>query len=173
MEQGKLRRACPACGLPAKVFEPYQQKISPRRSFILNLDLHPILVHFPQAFCSILPPLVIVSMLFPGFYGPELIAVVGFTSLVLPLTVVGALISGLIDAQTKLKKLSPPALVQKIAVGSSLLGLSIAMASIIARGGFQAGPGRIAVLLLSLASFGCAVLLGMMGKRLINAILPG
>jgi uncharacterized membrane protein len=32
------------------MFEPYVEKISPKRKRILSLDLHPIAVHFPQAF---------------------------------------------------------------------------------------------------------------------------
>ena len=30
---------CPACGLPHNVFEPYREKVSPKRLFILSLDI--------------------------------------------------------------------------------------------------------------------------------------
>ena len=172
MKQRSLGQVCPACGLPKTAFEPYKEKLSPGRSLILNLDLHPMLVHFPQAFCSILPLLVIAGILFPTFYAEQLVAVASFTAVVLPLTVVGALLSGLIDAKTKLKKLGTPALVRKIVVGSTLLLVSAANALVVVLSGFRPGT-RICVLLLSMASLVCAMLLGMMGKKLIQVVLPG
>ncbi|NQU21551.1 MAG: rubrerythrin [Candidatus Nealsonbacteria bacterium] len=170
--ESKLGEVCPACGFQRSVFEPYEDKVSPRRRFLLNLDLHPILVHFPQAFVSMLPPLILANLLLPSFYEKELAVVTSFTALLLPLTTVGAFLSGLFDARIKLKRLSPPALIRKIAAGSALLLFSAVGGVIVALQGFTAET-RIYVLLLSLASLACAVLLGMMGKRLIPVVLPG
>jgi hypothetical protein len=163
---------CPACGLKRSVFEPYEDKVSRRRRFLLDLDSHPILVHFPQTFASILPPLILAHLLFPTFYGQELVAVISFTALVLPLGSVGALASGLFDAKLKLKRLGTPALIRKIAAGSALLLISAANALIVAFQGFRPQT-RVYVLALSLACLVCAVLLGMMGKKLIPVIMRG
>jgi uncharacterized membrane protein len=171
MKERKLGGACPACGLRRSVFEPYEERISPGRSFLLNLDSHPILVHFPQAFASILPPLILANLLFPTFYGQELVVVTSFIALVLPLTAVGAFASGLLDAKVKLKRLGTPALIRKIVIGSALLLCSTANGLVVASQGFQPET-QICVLALSLASFVCAVLLGMMGKKLIHVIMP-
>jgi len=92
--------------------------------------------------------------------------------LLLPLTVVGAIISGLIDAKVKLKRLRNPAPLRKIITGNLLLALSIANAAVVLLGGFDEST-RPYVLLLGAASLACAVLLGMMGKKLIAATLPG
>lgn len=172
MQERKLGKVCPACGFRRSVFEPYKEKISPRRSFLLNLDAHPILVHFPQTFASILPLLILVDLLLPTFYPQELTAVICFTALVLPLSAVGALGSGLFDAKLKLKRLGVPALIRKIVAGCGLLLFSGAGGLVVALAGFRPET-RIYLLALSLTSFVCAVLLGMMGKRLIPAILPG
>ena len=172
IREDKLGKVCPACGLRSKVFEPYEPKVSAWRSFILDLDLHPILVHFPQAFCTILPPLVLGRIAMPSFYAQQLDAVIQFTVLLLPLTVVGAILSGLIDAKVKLKRLRNPAPLRKILVGNLLLALSIANAAVVLLGGFDEST-RPYVLLLGAASLACAVLLGMMGKKLIAATLPG
>ncbi|MEE9602191.1 MAG: hypothetical protein V3V75_02735, partial [Thermoguttaceae bacterium] len=126
IREDKLRKVCPACGLRRKIFEPYEPRISAWRSFILDLDLHPILVHFPQAFCTILPLLVLGRIAMPSFYAQQLDAVIQFTVLLLPLTVVGAILSGLIDAKVKLKRLRNPAPLRKIITGNLLLALSIA-----------------------------------------------
>ncbi|MBN2023245.1 MAG: hypothetical protein JW809_10690 [Pirellulales bacterium] len=170
MREVKVRDVCPACGFKKSVFQPHEEKISPRRRFLLDLDAHPILVHFPQCFASILPPLVAVHLLLPDFYGPELAAVIGFVSLVLPLSVVGAIASGLFDASLKLKRLDTPALVCKIAAGVALLLLSAANTLLILLWGLA--PAKLFILGLSLGCLVCAILLGMMGKKLIAAILP-
>ncbi len=176
MKAEKVGEVCPACGLKSKVFEPYEDKVSPRRRFLLDLDAHPILVHFPQAFASILPPLIVLNfvldLLFPGQYVDQLRHVIVFTALVLPVTCAGAIASGLFDARLKLKKLTTPALLRKIAAGVGMLVFSSANTALILLRGFGSET-RIFVLALALACLMCAVLLGMMGKRLIPVILPG
>lgn len=170
--EDKLGKVCPACGASLKAFEPYEDKVSPRRRFILNLDLHPILIHAPQTFAAILPLVVLVGILFPAFYASQVIAVAAFTALILPPAVLGAIFSGLVDGKVKMKKLTTPLLLRKIALGCCLLAVSSANAAIIIVGGFQPGT-KLWVLFFSAASFVCAVLLGRTGKQLILPILPG
>ncbi len=167
-----LRSVCPACGAPLSAFEPYEDRISATRRSVLNLDLHPILVHAPQTFATLLPVLAAVTISFPALYSDELSAVACFTAIVLPLSVVGAILSGLIDGKMKFKRLTTPLLIRKIILGASLLIISGVNATIIILGGFQGGTKSV-VLLLGIASFICAVLLGLTGKRLIIPILPG
>ena len=167
-----LRRVCPACGAALSAFQPYEDRVSAARRFILNLDLHPILVHSPQTFAALLPGLAVVAMLFPAFYSTELNALVCFTTLILPVSVVGAISSGLIDGKVKFKRLGVPLVVRKIVIGACLLISSIVSAAIVLLGGFQDGT-RLLVLLLGVASLACAVLLGLNGKRLIRPIMPG
>ena len=168
----RLRQVCPACGAKISVFEPFEDRVSARRRFILELDLHPILVHAPQTFATILPALAVLVMVFPQFYAAELTAVVCFTALILPVSVLGAIASGLVDGKLKFKRLGPPLVVQKIIVGTCLLAVSTAGALVVLRHGFQGGA-RAAVVSLGTASFVCAVLLGHTGKQLIRPILPG
>lgn len=170
--KGALRRVCPACGAALSAFEPYEDRVSAGRRFILNLDLHPILVHAPQTFATFLPGLAVVAMLFPTFYSAELLAVVCLTAFVLPVSVVGAILSGLIDGKVKFKRLGVPLVVRKIVIGACLLIISTVNAAIIFVGGFQDGT-RPLVLSLGVASLVCAVLLGAAGKKLIIPILPG
>lgn len=168
----KLGRVCPACGAKAAAFEAYEDRVSARRRFILNLDLHPILVHAPQTFAALLPVLVAVAMVFRDFYPAELGAVIGFSALILPLGVVGAILSGLVDGRVKFKRLSPPLLVRKIAAGTCLLIVSGTNAAVVLLAGF--GPETMPwVLGLGMASLACAVVLGHTGKKLILPILPG
>ncbi|MBN2295596.1 MAG: hypothetical protein JXM70_24410 [Pirellulales bacterium] len=171
-QKSTLRRVCPACGAPLSAFEPYEDRVSASRRFILNLDLHPILVHTPQTFATFLPGLAVIAMLFPTFYSSELLAVVCFTAFVLPVSVMGAILSGLVDGKMKFKRLSSPLVVRKIVIGACLLIISTVNAVITFVGGFQDGT-RLLVLSLGVASLVCAVLLGAAGKKLIIPILPG
>jgi len=171
MREDRVGTVCPACGLKAKVFEPHSLRISDRRKMLLDLDAHPILVHFPQTFASILPPLVVFHVLFPKLYGPELAHLIIFTSLALPLTCLGAIASGLFDGRLKVKKLTTPALKQKIAVGLVMLALATANGLIVLLWGFA--DTHSYVLILSIGCLICAVLLGMMGKKLIPVLLLG
>ncbi|OHB72004.1 MAG: hypothetical protein A2V70_16540 [Planctomycetes bacterium RBG_13_63_9] len=172
IRQDRLRGVCPACGAPLSAFEPFEDRVSARRRFILDLDLHPIMVHAPQTFAALLPGLVVFSLLFPSSYAAELAAVIGFTALILPVSVMGAIASGLVDGKTKFKKLGTPLLVRKIVFGCSLLVIAAGNALVVLLGGYQ-GNTRISVLALAAGSLGCAVLLGLAGKQLIHPILPG
>ena len=72
MEADKLGDVCPACGLPRKVFEPYRERVSRNRLRLLNLDLHPIVIHLSQALVIAIPLLVILKSFFSSFQ-PEVI----------------------------------------------------------------------------------------------------
>ena len=55
MKASDLGDVCPACGLPRNVFEPYREKVSPNRLFLLSLDIHPIAIHMSQTFVALTP----------------------------------------------------------------------------------------------------------------------
>ena len=125
MEADKLGDVCPACGLPRKVFEPYREKVSRNRLMLLNLDLHPIVIHLSQAFVIAIPLLVIMKSLFSSFQ-PEMIKnVLLFSVFVFPFTLVMAIITGIIDGLTRFKTLATPLLRVKIIFSFIILTLSV------------------------------------------------
>ena len=168
MEADKLGDVCPACGLPRKVFEPYREKVSRNRLMLLNLDLHPIVIHLSQAFVIAIPILVILKSLFSSFQ-PEMIkSVLIFSVFVFPFTLVLAIITGIIDGLTRFKTLATPLLRVKIIFSFIILTLSIII--------FFVAPNEknyILTIILSILSLAAGVQLGLWGKKLINVILPG
>ncbi len=64
--ESKLGDRCPACGAPRAVFEPYTDRISGRRRKILDLHLHLIVIHFPQAFSAAVLALAFTPLIFRG-----------------------------------------------------------------------------------------------------------
>jgi len=168
MEADKLGDVCPACGLPRKVFEPYREKVSRNRLLLLNLDLHPIVIHLSQALVIAIPMLTILWNLFPGF-NPELIKdVLLFSVFVFPFTLVLAIITGIIDGLTRFKTLSTPLLRVKIIFSLLILGLSVALFIIAPNENFSKWT-----IILSGLSLAAGVQLGLWGKKLIDVILPG
>lgn len=168
MEAGKLKDVCPACGLSSKVFEPYRERVAINRLFVLSLDMHPIAIHLSQTFVFLIPFLIIFNKLFPQF-NPELFRhVIQFSLYAFPLTLIAAIFTGIIDGLFRFKTLNPPLLRQKILFSSCIILLAATMFVVAKDGNY----GVITLLL----SFGClffAVKLGLLGKKLLNVILPG
>jgi hypothetical protein len=168
MEADKLGDVCPACGLPRKVFEPYREKVSRNRLMLLNLDLHPIVIHLSQALVITIPVFVLLKTFFSSFQ-PEIIDnVLAFAIFVFPFTLVLAIISGVIDGLTRFKTLATPLLRVKIIFSFIILTLSLLI--------FFIAPDEknyILTIVLSILSLGAGVQLGLWGKKLINVILPG
>lgn len=172
MEADKLGDVCPACGMPRKVFEPYREKVSSNRLMILNLDLHPIAIHFSQAFVGAIPLLFLITALFPGFYHQELSIVNKVMIIALPLTMTLALSSGMIDGYTRFKTFNTPLLVRKLTLSGIITILSGTASAIVILNGLTA-KNTMVVILLILGCLTCAVTLGLLGKKLLNVILPG
>jgi len=168
MKESDLGDVCPACGLPRAVFEPYREKVSANRLFILGLDIHPIAIHLSQTFVALTPLLIIFHLLFPDFQETMVHSVINFSIFALPFSLVLSFISGLIDGITRFKTLRTPMLRSKIIFSSSILVLTFVQLII-----FIPTVYTWITLALSLAAFGCAVKLGLVGKHLIDVILPG
>lgn len=168
MEADKLKDVCPACGMPAKAFEPYRERVALNRLFVLSLDLHPITIHLSQTFVILIPGLIFITLLFPGFQNELLRNVIIFSIYVFPLTIVAAIGTGILDGLFRFRTLTPPLLRLKIIFSSIIIVLAFAL-FFIARG----GNFGIITILISLAALFCAVRLGLVGKKLLNVILPG
>jgi len=168
MEADKLGDVCPACGLPRKVFEPYRERVSRNRLILLNLDLHPIVIHLSQALVIAIPFLTIFTHLFPDFNPDILKSVLIFSVYVFPFTLVFAIITGIIDGLTRFKTLATPLLRVKIIFSLIILSLSVVLF-------FVAHQEKHTVLaiVLSILCLASGVQLGLWGKKLINVILPG
>jgi hypothetical protein len=168
MEADKLGDVCPACGLPRKVFEPYREKVSRNRLMLLNLDLHPIVIHLSQALVIAIPLLVILKNFFNSFQPQIIKSVLIFSVFVFPFTLILAIITGIIDGLTRFKTLATPLLRVKIIFSFIILTLSII--------NFFVAPvekNYVLSIILSILSLAAGVQLGLWGKKLINVILPG
>jgi len=168
MEADKLGDVCPACGLPRKVFEPYRERVSINRLRLLNLDLHPIIIHLSQALVIAIPLLSFITHFIPGLYPEMLNNVLTFSVVLFPFTLVLAIITGVVDGLTRFKTLKTPLLRVKILFSFIILALSIVLLF-----NYTSQGNNIFTTILSVLCLGCGVQLGLWGKKLINVILPG
>jgi hypothetical protein len=172
MKESELGDVCPACGLPRKVFADYKERMSPGRSRILHLDMHPIAVHFPQTMLVFLLQALILNLIFPNFYPEVLLGTATFTAVVFPFAVIGAFLTGIIDGKLRFKSLSPPILKKKI-IYSSIMFVASVFTPFLAWGGIQDMNTKLLLLLSGSIAIFCAIVLGHAGKRLMNIGMGG
>jgi hypothetical protein len=168
MEADKLGDVCPACGLPRKVFEPYRERVSRNRLILLNFDLHPIAIHLSQALVILIPFLTITTNLFSHFQPEILKSVLTFSVFVFPFTLSLAIITGIIDGLTRFKTLATPLLRNKIIFSSLIIFLSVLLFFVAPRENYY-----ILTIVISFLCLAAGFQLGLLGKKLINVILPG
>lgn len=118
MEEKNLGDVCPACGFKRSVFAPDTERLSPWRRAVLDIHIHPIIVHFPQAFTLFLLVLSNIALFSRDPLHDNMVLVVRYLAVPLPFFVAGAFISGMFDAKVRLKRLVTPLLYSKIVAGS-------------------------------------------------------
>jgi uncharacterized membrane protein len=173
MAADKLGDVCPACGVPAKLFEPYKEKVSEKRQRILDIDIHPVIVHAPQGFAFILILFSIAAIVFSGPLQENMQSTVAVLGTVLPFVVLGAIATGLLDGKVRFKKVTTPALKKKIGLGSAFLVLSAVITVLTLAGGVETTGRLVAVLLLSAGCLVCGTFLGLIGAKLRCSKFPG
>jgi rubredoxin/peptidoglycan/LPS O-acetylase OafA/YrhL len=172
-DQGKIKDVCPACGVPAKMFEPYTHAVSLKRRRILDLHTHPVLVHFPQAFA-----LTLFLLSFFAFFVPQiLLAILDHTikvlSALLPFFVIPAIATGILDGKLRFRKVTTPLLKKKILLSLIFFITAVVLAALALSGGFLTSPTHIIFTLLTLIISLCGALLGLIGGKLLDAKFPG
>ena len=172
-KEGKIKDICPACGVGAKMFEPYTDPVSEKRRIILGLHIHPIMVHFPEAFTITLFLLAVSSYFSPGTIKEALFNSIQVISFLLPFFVVLSIVTGLFDGKIRFRKVTTPLLKKKIIIGALLLIISIGLAFVAFSGGFPASPTREYFTALTIIAVACGAGLGLLGGHLMEAKFPG
>lgn len=172
MPTNKIPAVCPACGVDKKVFEPYTQKMSEARYKLLSLHMHPIILHFPQAFVITALGL-LVLLLIPGMlFVKEIMSVIQFNILFLPLTVVMGALTGMKDGQLRFKKISTPLLKFKILLSGLFFFLSLVATAVLFLMPFNLTTHLLLLAILGVSS-AVAVVLGRAGASLMDSFMPG
>jgi ribosomal protein L37E len=171
--EGKIKDVCPACGVPAKMFEPYTDTVTDKRRKILRLHIHPIIVHFPQSFAFTLFVLAALSFVAPPQINGVLNCAMQVISSALPFSLILALLSGLADGKTRFRRVTTPFLKKKIIFGLSFLFTSILIAAVAFVLRLSSIPEMALFTMLTIIAVGFSIALGLIGSELMDAKFPG
>jgi ribosomal protein L37E len=172
-DRKNVKDVCPACGVPAKMFEPYTHPVSLKRRRLLDLHTHPVGVHFPQAFALTLLFLSLLAYFVPKAILPALGTTMQVLSILLPFSVVGAIATGLLDGKLRFRKVTTPLLRKKIFLSLIFFAIAVLLAVLAISGQHLIFPSQLLYTALAAVISLCGVLLGLIGGKLLDAKFPG
>lgn len=172
IKESELGDVCPACGLPRKVFQDYKERMSPGRSRILNLNLHPIMVHFPQSVLVFSLLALILNLIFPDFVPEVMLGAVRYAGVVFPFVVLATFLTGLLDGKIRFKSTKTPVLKKKIILSSVMFAVSI-FTPILVWNGVEDLSTKILLLVIGTIALYCGIVLGHEGEKLMSIGLGG
>ncbi len=163
----KEGKACPACG--AEALQSYEDRLDPKRARILGLRLHPASSHAGPAFAATLLGLAAAM----AAAGTDPIRAVFLDtarvlSVLLPVSIAIAALTGLVDAKVRLKTRTTRILVRKIVASALFFALSFAAAALALFTGLGDATLIPYSILMALCS-GAAIYLGRKGSALREA----
>jgi hypothetical protein len=171
--EGKLEAVCPACGMPRKMFEPWTDPVGGKRRALLEMNLHPMVIHFPVAFTASTFALSLFSLFFPRFLGNLATNLLVVMTAVLPLTVLAGWAAGMFDGRIRFRRVTTPLLVRKMAMGGSVFLETLAAAVLMFAFGLDPVWVRIVIAVLLGISLGAVAVLAKIGASLLCAKSPG
>lgn len=172
MEADQLKDVCPACGVSAKVFEPYTSKISEQREKMISMHLHPIMVHFPQAFVVLALFFDVAALFLKGPLYEIAIAGIKINTVFLPLGVLAGALLGIYDGKLRFKRTNTPVLKFKIKLAILFQLLSVAAALIVLLQPLTRGV-ILLLIALTFVALVIAMVLGKTGSKLMGAAMKG
>lgn len=174
MPEGRLKDKCPACGVPAKAFEPFEDPVSEERRRALDMHLHPIAVHFPTAFAVSLIVIFLVALIFTGRAAELFLCAGRLMSYFLPLVVIAAFLLGVKDGRLRFRSIGrSDILKRKILFGLLYFLFAAGLALLIWLWGVDGTAPLIAALALTVAALACNVVLSLLGTAVLASVMSG
>ena len=168
--ESEIENVCVACGASMNAFEPVERGISDKRLESLALHIHPTIVHFPRSLASLSFVFVVIAFLTSGQFSANLITVEKILTVILPFTVVAAMIAGMSDAKTRFQKNYGPLIKQKKLLGTVFLVSSV-ITAVLFGSDSMSFAGKAAILFFSFVSLMCSAMLSMKGETLSETII--
>jgi uncharacterized membrane protein len=173
-KEGKLGDKCPACGAPRAAFEAYTDLMAAPRRKILDVQLHPISVHFPITLTVATLVFILASTFLKGEAQGLVISTARVLVLFIPLTVLLAFAVGWIDGKIRFRKIGNSKILKtKIVYACLLFVVSLALALVVWMGAFNSAGTIVLALVLNAAALILVFLLGLLGTSVVGAAFPG
>jgi hypothetical protein len=168
----RAEKACPACGSGPEALLPFESRLGPKRSRLLGLRLHPMAAHGAPAFAAaVLALSALIAAVGEVPVKAALIDAARVLSTAMPIAILAAFLTGLLDGRLRLKKGTTPLLVRKMAASALFLALSFAAAALALFTPLDATVLAPFAVLAALEA-GCALYLGRKGAGLRDAAVP-
>ena len=151
------------------MFVPHDERISDRRKFLLALDIHPVLVHFTQAYTATILVLSLLALMVKSGWVDRITTVVVVLGYALPFTVIAVFVAGMVDGKIRFRKVKTPLLVKKMVLGVILFVLTCGVFGCVLLNPLP----LVVIALLSAVAMACASVLGFWGVSLLNSRFPG
>jgi hypothetical protein len=172
--EGRLKVKCPACGVAAKAFEPWEDPLSAERRRALALDLHPIAVHFPTAFAVSLIVIFVVGLAFTGRAAELFLCAGRLMSLFLPLVVILSFLLGVKDGIVRFRSVGRSEILKKkVLFGLLYFLFALALPLVVWLWGTDGAAPLAVALTLSAAGLACNVVLSLLGTAVLASAMPG
>jgi hypothetical protein len=155
------------------MLEPWSDPVGPRRRALLDLNLHPLVIHFTVAFAASAFALSLFALVFPGLLAGLATDVFVVMTAVLPLAVLAGWGTGVVDGRIRFRRAATPLLLRKMAMGGSVFVETLAAAVLLLVIGLDPVWVRIVVAILLGAALGAVAMLAKVGAGLAGAKLPG
>jgi hypothetical protein len=165
-----LGDVCPACGVKRKAFKPFEDRISEKRRTLLDLKLHPMTVHFPQALALVVFALLVFSLVVHPPLKADVRSAARILMVLLPLAVLAGMLPGVLDGKTRFRRLDVPFLKTKLLVSVVFFAAALAQALMVL---LNSGSALWPYLVLSGLCSLCAMVLGRIGGKLGCLLVSG
>jgi len=164
---------CPACGVKGKIFEEYESPISKKRRRILELHMHPAMVHFPVAFITSM--FVLSALRIVGIVEEQSIFIGMLRAIVsiLPFVAVFATVAGMYDGKLRFKRINTPHLKKKLVLAGLFIFISALLFIIQYFLDLDRSTFNIIVLICSISLLSVALPLGLIGGKLLDSKVRG
>jgi hypothetical protein len=164
---------CPACGVKGKIFEEYESPISEKRRKVLELQIHPVMVHLPIAFVSSMFLINVLRII--GFINDQsvFICMLRAIVLILPFVAIFATLAGMFDGKIRFKRINTPHLKKKLVLACFFILISISLFVIQYFFDLHRSTYNIIILIHSTVLLGIATPLGLIGGKLLESKVRG
>jgi hypothetical protein len=171
--EGKLKDVCPACGAPRKRFEPWADPLGERRRALLEMEFHPLVLHFTVAFSASTFALSLFAIAFPRFLVGLAMNVLVVMTAILPFAVIATWAAGVFDGKIRFRRVTTPLLLRKMVIGASVFVETLGAAVLLFAFGLDPLWVRIVIAVLLGLSLGSVAVLAKIGVALLGAKMPG
>lgn len=164
---------CPACGFKGKIFEEYESPVSKKRRILLDLHVHPVMVHLPNAFAASMSAISFLLVLGVIKEQSLFMGMLRAMVLLLPFSAILAAMAGIFDGKLRFKRIDTPHLKRKLGLAGLFILISASLFVIQVFPDLAPSTYNIVVLVCSVVLLGVALTLGLIGGRLIESKVRG